>query len=77
MYALPTTMKKKKPTSISSVLRQTVVESGVPLLALQRHTGVTRDSIRRFVNGQQSLRLDMADALADYFGLQLVKRKAK
>ena len=29
----------------------------------------------RFVAGKQSLRLDMADRLADYFGLELRKRK--
>jgi hypothetical protein len=28
----------------------------------------------RFVRGDQSLRLDMADKLAEYFGLELTKR---
>lgn len=66
-------MSKRKATSpISDLLRQTIANSDVPLLALQRETGVTRDSIRRFVNGQQFLRLDMADALAAYFQLALV-----
>lgn len=69
-------MTKAKPP-ISDLLRRTIAKSDVPLLALQRETGVTRDSIRRFVNGQQSLRLDMADALADYFDLELTRRKAK
>jgi len=31
----------------------------------------------RFVEGRQYLRLDAVDRLAEYFGLELVKRKAK
>jgi len=57
--------------SISETLRAAIVASGVPLLVLERETGVTRASIRRFLNRQQSLRLDKADALAAYFGLVL------
>jgi hypothetical protein len=37
---------------------------------------VTRASIMRFVTGTQFLRLDMADQLAAYFGLEL-RRKRK
>jgi plasmid maintenance system antidote protein VapI len=59
---------------ISDLLRQTIVESGVSYNALQKATGVTRASIMRFVRGDQSLRLDMADRLAEYFGLELRKR---
>jgi plasmid maintenance system antidote protein VapI len=71
-------MKERKTKSpIADLLRRTIAQSDVPLLVLQRETGVTRDSIRRFVNGEQFLRLDMADALAAYFGLELTKRKAK
>lgn len=68
-------MNKRKPKApISDLLRRTIAQSDVPLLVLQRETGVTRDSIRRFVNGEQFLRLDMADALAAYFGLKLATR---
>lgn len=59
---------------ISRLLRRTIVESGVSYNALQKATGVTRASIMRFVRGDQSLRLDMADRLAEYFGLELRKR---
>ena len=33
--------------------------------------------VMKFAAGEQSLRLDLADKLADYFGLEVVKRKAK
>lgn len=59
---------------ITDVLRRTIVESGIAYNALQKETGVTRASIMRFVEGRQSIRLDMADRLAEYFGLFLVKQ---
>jgi plasmid maintenance system antidote protein VapI len=63
---------------ISDLLRRTIAESGIPLQRLERETGVTRASIMRFVRGTQSLRLDMADRLAAYFGLELrAKRKGR
>jgi plasmid maintenance system antidote protein VapI len=45
--------------------------------ALERETGVTRASIMRFVRGSQYLRLDMADRLAGYFGLELRPARRK
>ena len=67
---------------ISYLLRRTIadaVESGrTSYKALERETGVTRASIMRFVRGSQFLRLDMADRLAAYFGLELrTKGKGK
>jgi len=59
---------------ISDLLRRTIAESGVSYNALQKETGVTRASIMRFVRGDQSLRLDMADRLATFFNLELRKK---
>jgi plasmid maintenance system antidote protein VapI len=61
--------------TLSDVLRAAVVASGMPYQALERETGVARASIMRFVRGSQSLRLDMADRLAAYFGLTLTPAK--
>jgi plasmid maintenance system antidote protein VapI len=74
--------KDDRPEPISDLLRQTIrkaIEDGrTTYLALERDTGVTRASIMRFVRGDQSLRLDMADRLAAYFGLELrAKRKSR
>ncbi len=65
--------RKPKPT-LTAVLRDAIVESGISYKALSRDTGVARASIQRFVDGRQSIRLDMADRLAAYFGLELSKR---
>jgi plasmid maintenance system antidote protein VapI len=66
---------------ISDLLLRTVreaIESGqTNYKALERETGLTRASIMRFVAGKQSLRLDLADRLADCFGLELRKRKKR
>jgi plasmid maintenance system antidote protein VapI len=61
-------------TPITDVLRRAIIESGESFNALERETGVTRASIMRFVRGTNSLRLDMADRLAEHFGLSLQKQ---
>jgi len=70
-----------RKTPISDLLRRTVlkaVETGrTSYKALERETGVTRASIMRFVKGTRLLRLDMADRLAAYFGLELRPRRKK
>jgi transcriptional regulator with XRE-family HTH domain len=52
-------------------LRQAIRESGLPMLTLANESGVERVSLLRFARGDQSLRLDIADKLAVYFGLDL------
>jgi len=61
----------KPPAPITDTLRRAIVESGVSYKGLARETGVARASIQRFVDGRQSIRLDMADRLAAFFGMVL------
>ena len=68
-------MSNQDSSPITILLKQTIVDSGIPYKTLERETGVKRSSIQRFVDGRQSIRLDMADRLAAYFGLQLRKGK--
>jgi plasmid maintenance system antidote protein VapI len=73
-YVIIHTMNAGQPKQpISDLLRRAIAESGISYNALQKETGVTRASIMRFVRGDQSIRLDMADRLAAYFGLTLTK----
>ncbi len=62
---------------ITDVLRQAVLDSGLPLLRIAEETGVERASLSRFVRGKNSLRLDKADVLAAYFGLRLAPVKKR
>ena len=66
--------ERERPSPISDALRQTILESGFSYNSLERQTGVARGSIMRFVERRQSLRLDLADRLAEHFGLRLFRQ---
>jgi transcriptional regulator with XRE-family HTH domain len=67
---------KRKPT-MTDVLKAAIDLSGLTHYKIAADTGVKATSIGRFMRGETSLRLDRAEAIADYLGLQLVKRKGK
>lgn len=65
---------------ITDVLKAEIsnaLSEGQTYLGLERETGVLRQSLMKFMKDETSLRLDMADKLADHFGLALQpKRKS-
>jgi len=61
----------------TEALRQAIRDSELPYLKLEQKTGVHRASISRFMTGERSLRLDVADKLAAYLGLRLTVTKKK
>jgi plasmid maintenance system antidote protein VapI len=63
--------------SMSETLRKAILDTGLPLLQVAKATGVERASLSRFVRGERTLRLDMADRLATYFGLELRPTRGK
>lgn len=69
--------KRKTDETITDVLRYAIAESELSFKALERETGVLRQSLMKFATGEHTIRLDAADKLADYFGLKVVKRKAR
>ena len=54
-------MPKKtiKPMTVSETLRSVLIDSKLPLKRIQIETGVPRNSLRRFIQGEQSLRSDL------------------
>jgi ribosome-binding protein aMBF1 (putative translation factor) len=72
-------MSKRKPKpTMTDALRSAIEDSGLSAYRISKDTGLVVSSILRFLDGETSLRLDKADLLADYLGLELVKkRKAK
>jgi hypothetical protein len=58
---------------MSETLREAIVASRLSHAAIEQATGVDRASVSRFVARERSLRLDMADRLAMFFGLSLQK----
>jgi plasmid maintenance system antidote protein VapI len=63
--------------TITDILRRAILnainEGDASFKGLERATSVKRQSLMNFVRGKQSLRLDMADRIADHFGLVLKK----
>lgn len=60
----------KRIETISETIRRAIIDSGEPHLAIEKATGVKRQSIAKFIRGDQSLRLDMADRLAEYLRIE-------
>ena len=56
---------------ITEALQNAIAKSGLTHYAIERLTGVKRQSIMYFMRCQRSLRLNIADRLAVYFGLEL------
>jgi plasmid maintenance system antidote protein VapI len=57
---------------ITDALRQAIETSGLSIKALERETGVSRQSMMHFMRGTRTLRLDIADKLATYFGITII-----
>ena len=60
-------MANKQP--MTDALKRAIESSGLPFLTLEQETGVTRQSLMAFMKGERTLRLDIADQVANYFGL--------
>jgi plasmid maintenance system antidote protein VapI len=61
--------------TMTGALQTAIARSRLSFKALERETGVKRQSIMKFVAGEQSLRLDLADKLAVYFAFEIATRK--
>lgn len=69
-----------RQSPISDVLRNAISESGMSFAALERETGVLRQTLMPFTRGEAGINIAAADKLAAYFGLVLqpaTKRKGK
>ena len=65
---------RKRQATMTDLLRAALAKAE-SLSAIERETGVKRQSMMKFLRREQSLRLDMADRLAAYFGIE--SRQAK
>ena len=52
------------------MLLRDALKNAHSLYAVSEATGVQKASLTRFVRGDQSLRLDIADKLAEYFEIE-------
>lgn len=63
------TMAKVASETLTQLLRRALAEAK-SLNSVAVATGVQKASLIRFMRGQQSLRLDVADKLAAYFDIE-------
>jgi len=61
---------------MTDLLREALAEAE-SLRGVERATGVKNPSLVRFVRGDQSLRLDLADRLAAHFGIECRRKRRK
>ncbi len=61
---------------MTTLLKQALSEAD-SLRAVERATGVKNPCLVRFLQGKQSLRLDLAEKLAAYFGIECRRKKQK
>jgi transcriptional regulator with XRE-family HTH domain len=62
---------ESKP-AITDMLRAAIEQSGLTRCRVVKETGIAESNLRRFLRGETSVRLDKADRVAAYLGLQLV-----
>ena len=60
---------------MTQALKHAIRETGVTYAELEHRTGVQRASVMRFMRGETSLRLDIADRLAAYLGIEVSKKR--
>ena len=63
--------KRKTYDTMTEALREAIAASELSFKALERETGVLRQSLMKFARDEQSLRLDAADTLAEFFGIEI------
>ena len=66
---------KANPT-MTDLLREALAEAE-SLTKIERATGLKRQALAKFMRGEQSLRLDLADKLAKHFRIESWRRKGK
>jgi len=61
--------------SITEILRQALIEYPGSCYDVELATGINRASMTRFIKRQRTLRLDTADVLCAFLGIEVVRRK--
>lgn len=69
-----TTDKTRK--TMTELLREALAEAD-SIRGVAKANDLDHSSLVRFANGEQSLRLDLADRLAAHFGIVSTRRKAR
>jgi ribosome-binding protein aMBF1 (putative translation factor) len=61
--------------TMTEAIREAIADSELSFKALERETGVLRQSLMKFAAGEQTIRLDAADKLAEFFGIEVKRQR--
>ena len=70
-------MSEREASDTFSNLLRAALREAESLNQVAKDTGLVRQSLARFMRGEQSIRLDLADRLAEYFGIESRARKRR
>lgn len=62
-------MTERRYETMTEALRESLLSDPRSFAEVSRQTGLTRTSLMAFANGSRSLRLDLADRLAAFYGV--------
>ena len=73
---MTTTISERRPAlpPLDEQLRQRIIDSGRTLASIARAADVDRSCLSRFMHGQQGLRFDAFQRVAQALDLQLLRR---
>jgi transcriptional regulator with XRE-family HTH domain len=63
----------QKEAPLATELQRAILESGMSLNQVGKHSGVSQGQLSRFVRGDRTLTLPAVDKLCRFFGLKLVR----
>jgi len=69
--------QRTKYDTLTEALRAAISECELSFKSLERETGIVRQSLMKFARGEQSLRLDMADKLAKFFQIEVLRKRGR
>ena len=62
--------KRRDKGTMTELLRQALSDTDQSIRGIARKTGLSHPGLLKFMRGDQSLRLDLADRLAEHFGIE-------
>ncbi|MEQ8847408.1 hypothetical protein [Botrimarina sp.] len=68
-------MAERRYPTMTEALRDSLLSDPRSFAEVARQTGLTRTSLMAFAEGKRSLRLDLADELAVFYGLRISRRE--
>jgi len=68
-------MKKHPRQTLEETIKQLLAATGESVNSLAKQSGVSQPVLHRFLSGQRGLKLDTAEKLCVFLGLELKKRE--